>query len=74
MVNGGIGLQEVLPSRRVQTDAAGGADDPLGDGLAEVIGVTDSHNDVADVRGALTVDRDHRQAAGGVDLQHRQVR
>ncbi|MNC49191.1 hypothetical protein D3C75_983510 [compost metagenome] len=60
VVDRGIRLQEVLPSGRVQTDTPGGADNPLGDGLPEVIRVTDSQHHVADMRRAFTVNRDHR--------------
>ena len=73
MVDGGIGLQEVLPSGWVEANTPGRADNPLGDGLAQVVRVTNRQDDVANMRGTFTVDRDDRQTARGVNLQDGEV-
>ncbi len=73
MVDGGIGLQEVLPPRRVQANTTGGADNPLSDGLPEVVRVTNGENHIADVRYAFVINRNCRQSASRVDFQHRKV-
>ncbi|CNU36522.1 Uncharacterised protein [Salmonella enterica subsp. enterica serovar Bovismorbificans] len=73
MVNRGVGLEKILSPRRVQADTTRCADDPLGDGLSQIIWVADSQYDVANMRCTLCINRDGRQPASGVDLQHRQV-
>ena len=55
MVDGGIRLQEVLPSSRVQANTTGGADNPLSDGLPKVVRVTNGEDDIADVRHAFVI-------------------
>ncbi|MNJ17632.1 hypothetical protein D3C77_119160 [compost metagenome] len=66
LVDGGIGLQQILPAVAVrphagETDAAGGTDDALGDGLADVVGVADGEHHIAHVRQALRILRYHWQ-------------
>ena len=73
MVDGGIGLQEVLPPRRVQANTTGGTDNPLGDGLPEVVRVTDGEYHVTNVRHAFVINWNCRQSTSGVDFQHRKV-
>ncbi len=73
MVDGGIRLQEVLPPSWVQANTAGGADNPLGNGLPKVVRVTNGENHIADVRHTLVINGDGRQAASCVDFQHRKV-
>ncbi|CCJ77820.1 hypothetical protein BN135_2884 [Cronobacter muytjensii 530] len=72
VIDRGVGLQEVLTPRGVETNAPGGADNPLRDGLPEVIGVAYCHHHIADVRHTLRINRDNRQG-GGVDFQHREI-
>jgi hypothetical protein len=50
VVDRGIGLQEVLPPGGVQANTPGGADNPLGDGLAQVVRVTNRQDDIANMR------------------------
>ena len=50
MVDGGVRLQEVLSSGWVQTDTPGGADDPLSNGLPQVIRVADGQNHITNMR------------------------
>ena len=52
-----IGLREVLPPGRVQTDSTRGTDNPLGNGLPEVVRDTDRQNHIANVRYAAWIDR-----------------
>ncbi len=66
-------MQEVLAAGRVEANAPCGADDPLSDGLPQVIGIANRQDDIANMRRAFRVDRDHRQPTGGVDLQHGEV-
>ena len=73
VVDGGIGLQEVLPSGWVEANTPGRTDNPLGDGLAQVVRVTNRQDDVTNMRGTFTVDRDDRQTARGVNLQDGEV-
>ncbi len=77
LVDGGVGLQQILPAVAVrphagEADAAGGADDALGDGLADVVGVADGEHHVTHVGQPLRILRDHRQVVR-LDVEHRQV-
>ncbi len=77
LVDGGVGLQQILPAVAVrahagEADAAGGADDALGDGLADVVGVADGEHHVAHIGQALRILRDHRQIVR-LDVEHRQI-
>ncbi len=76
-VDGGVGLQQILPAVAVrphagEADAAGGADDALGDGLADVVGVADGEHHVPHVRQPIRILRDHRQVVR-LDVEHRQI-
>ena len=73
MVDRRVSLQEILAPGGVEANAPCGADDPLSDGLPQVIGVANRQHHIANMRRAFRVDRDHRQPAGGVDLQHGEV-
>lgn len=73
MVDRGVSLQEVLAAGRIEANAPCGADDPLGDGLTQVIRVANRQHHVADVRRAFRIDRDHRQPAGSIDLEHGEI-
>ena len=50
-IDGGIGLDEILESRQPELPAAGGADDALGDGLAQAVGIADREHDIAHPQG-----------------------
>ena len=77
LVDGGIGLQQILSAIAVrphagEADTPGGADDALGDGLADVVGVADGEHHVSHVRQTIRVLRDHRQVVR-FDVEHRQI-
>jgi hypothetical protein len=72
-VDGGVGLDEVLEGGHAQPAAAGGADDPGGDRLAETERVADGQDGVADAQPVGAAERHHRQVRQ-LDGEHGEVR
>ncbi len=76
-IDGGVGLQQILPAIAVrphagETGATGRTDDPLGDGLADVVGVADGKHHVAHLGLVVLILRDHRQVIR-FDVEHCQI-